>query len=80
MCEVEQYQLDIVGLSLHIAGAPEVLEGELDSPFLKLLRMRGDRKVQGYSQPMAEHQCVGVLPSERKGHLYVAESHLGGRC
>ncbi len=57
MQEVEQYQLDIVGLtSMHDTGS-----GSKILPWMRGLGRYGDNY-----EPLAERHCVGVLPREHE--------------
>lgn len=80
--EVEKYRLDKAGLTFtHSTGSRTKLLVRGWTHAFSLSCPGGDVLYRcGYThEPQAEHHCVGVLPGELEGHLYVTPSPVSGR-
>jgi len=70
--EVEQYQLDMVGLTSTHSNGPGTKLVERAGLSFPGVAQGVRRKCGATHKSQAEHHCVGVLPGEREGRLRVA--------
>ena len=82
MCDVDWYQLDIVGLSSthSVDSGTKLLERDWTLSYSGVAHREVSGGCGDTHKPLTEHLRVGVLPGEQEGHFTAAASRRREGC